>query len=67
MYNYSTIKLNNILHHYKIYIFISVQKLSYELKFRKIFFINNNFIYYFNIILKIILFILKFVIKFLKK
>ena len=34
MYNYSTIKLNNILHNYKIYIFISVQKLSYELKFR---------------------------------
>ena len=63
MYNYSTIKLNNILHNYKIYIVISVQKLSYELKFKKIFFINNNFIYY----LKIILFILKFVIKFLNK
>ena len=34
MYNYSTIKLNNILHHYKIYIFILVERLSLELKFR---------------------------------
>ena len=33
IYNYSTIKLNNILHNYKIYIFISVQKLSYELNY----------------------------------